>query len=165
MSIFQNNLEERIANAIVGPIESLGYELVRVKIISTGKHNTLQIMFDKVNGTAVNIEDCKKVHYTISPLLDVEDIIEDKYTLEVSSPGVNRPLTRDKDFINYIGYAIKLTTKIPIGNRRRFKGVLKEFSNNELSIELKDNNGIIKINKNNIMEANLLFEKEETLWQ
>lgn len=114
-------------------------------------------MFDKVNGAAVSIEDCKKVHYTISPLLDIEDIIKDKYTLEVSSPGVNRPLTRNKDFVNYIGYSIKLTTKILIGNRRKFSGVLKEFLDNELSIELKDNNEIIKINKNNIMEANLLF--------
>ena len=158
MNIFQNNLEEKIASIIAASVQNLGYELVRVKISGSPKHHLLQIMFDRVDGAFVNIDDCKKLHYAVSPILDVEDIIEGRYTLEISSPGLNRPLTRDKDLIKYTGHAIKLTTKLPIADRRRFIGVLHKFSNDELELILQDTREIIMINKNNIMKATLIFK-------
>jgi len=161
MNIFQNNLEEKIANVVSGPLKNLGYELVRVKLTSGATNNVLQIMFDRIDEIPVSIDDCEKVHFSVSPILDIESIMTGKYTLEISSPGVNRPLTRDKDLIKNIGSLIKLTTKTPTNNRRKFSGIIKAVMDNALSIELRENNEIIEIVKSNIIEIKLLFETQK----
>ena len=158
MNVFQNNLEEKVTNIVAASLQNLGYELVRVRISGNIRHHVLQIMFDRVDGEPVNIGDCERLHYAVSPLLDIEDVIEGRYTLEVSSPGVNRPLTRDKDLIKYLGYKIKLITKLPIANRQRFVGILHKFSNDELELVLQETGEVITLNKSNIMEANLILK-------
>jgi ribosome maturation factor RimP len=103
-------------------IEGLGFELVRVRL-QGGKTATLQIMADRPEG-GINVEDCGDISVAVSATLDVEDPIEDAYHLEVSSPGIDRPLTRLKDFATFEGYEAKLETNQPIDGRKRWKGVL-----------------------------------------
>ncbi|MDA9225028.1 ribosome maturation factor RimP, partial [Tateyamaria sp.] len=95
-------IDRRMAEIITPVIEDLGYELVRIRLMS-GKESILQIMADKPEG-GIEVDDCALISTAVSAILDVEDLILDSYTLEVSSPGIDRPLTRIKDFDNFEGY-------------------------------------------------------------
>jgi ribosome maturation factor RimP len=129
-------LDRRIAE-IVGPvIEDLGFELVRVRLM-TGKESTLQIMAQKPDGT-IEVDDCGEISTAVSAVLDVEDPIVEAYTLEVSSPGIDRPLTRLKDFDQWAGYVAKIETTELIDGRRRFKGTLAGTEGDEVLITLDD---------------------------
>ena len=104
-----------MAEVITPVIEDLGFELVRVRLMAGSKSKTLQIMAEKPTG-GIEVDDCAAISTAVSATLDVEDPIEDAYTLEVSSPGIDRPLTRLKDFETWEGYEAKLETS---GNDRR----------------------------------------------
>ena len=102
-------------------ISELGYETVR--IITIGQANpTLQIMIDRLDGKDIVVEDCAKVSRKVSEVLDEKDPIKDQYNLEVSSPGLDRPLTKPEHFARFAGYEAKVETDELIGNRKRFKG-------------------------------------------
>ena len=111
-------IERRMAEIITPVIEDLGYELVRVRLMS-GKTHTLQIMAERPEG-GIEVDDCGKISTAVSAVLDVEDPITDAYTLEVSSPGIDRPLTRLKDFDVWEGFEARLETTELIDGRRRF---------------------------------------------
>jgi ribosome maturation factor RimP len=129
-------IDRRIAQ-IIGPvIEDMGFELVRVRLM-TGKHATLQIMAQKPDGT-IEVDDCARISTAVSAVLDVEDPIAEAYTLEVSSPGIDRPLTRLKDFDQWQGFEAKIETEELIDGRRRFKGILAGVEEDEVLIELDD---------------------------
>lgn len=114
-----------------------GYELVRV--MSIGQVNqTLQVMIDKKNGTDITVDDCAKVSRLLSDVLDEKDPIADKYSLEVSSPGLDRPLTKLEHFKRYIGYEIKLETEDKVENRKRFKGKITEVAGNNVVLTMED---------------------------
>ena len=108
-------IDRRMAEIITPVIEDLGYELVRIRLMS-GKESILQIMADKPEG-GIEVDDCALISTAVSATLDVEDLILDSYTLEVSSPGIDRPLTRIKDFDNFEGYEAKLETDELIDGR------------------------------------------------
>ncbi len=127
-------IDRRLAEMITPVIEDLGYELVRVRLMS-GKETTLQIMADKPDG-GIEVDDCAAISTAVSATLDVEDPILDAYTLEVSSPGIDRPLTRLKDFDMFEGYDAKLETDELIDGRRRFKGVLAGVEGDEVLINV-----------------------------
>ncbi|MEL6618839.1 MAG: ribosome maturation factor RimP [Pseudomonadota bacterium] len=127
-------IDRRLAEIITPVIEDLGYELVRVRLMS-GKETTLQIMADKPEG-GIEVDDCGAISTAVSATLDVEDPILDAYTLEVSSPGIDRPLTRLKDFDMFEGYDAKLETDELIDGRRRFKGVLAGVEDGEVLINV-----------------------------
>ena len=116
-------LAERIAELIEPTLESMGYDLVRVRL-SGGRSPTLQIMAERRDQAGMTVEDCADISRATSALLDVEDPIEGAYTLEVSSPGIDRPLVRPKDFERFAGFDVKIETRVPIGGRRRFTGTL-----------------------------------------
>ena len=105
------------------PIEAMGYELVRV-LVTGGRRPTLQIMAEKADGSGMSVDDCAGISRTISAVLDVEDPISGEYTLEVSSPGIYRPLTRVKDFRRYAGFEASVDMAEPIDGRKRFSGLL-----------------------------------------
>ncbi len=111
-----------MAEIITPVIEDMGFELVRVRLMA-GKTQTLQIMAERPEG-GIEVDECAAISTAVSAVLDVEDPIEDAYTLEVSSPGIDRPLTRLKDFDVWEGYEAKLETDELIDGRRRFKGEL-----------------------------------------
>ena len=129
-------IDQRMA-AIVQPVlEGMGFELVRLRLMS-GKKITLQIMAERPDGT-MEVEDCAEVSRAVSAVLDVEDPIESEYTLEVSSPGIDRPLTRLTDFDRWEGYEAKLETTDLIDGRRRFKGILCGTEDNEVLLEIDE---------------------------
>lgn len=129
-------IDKRLAE-IIGPvIEGMGYELVRIRLMG-GKTKTLQIMAERPDG-GIEVDDCAEISTAVSATLDVEDPLEDAYTLEVSSPGIDRPLTRLKDFETWEGYEAKIETTEMIDGRRRFKGVLQGVEGDEVLIEIED---------------------------
>jgi ribosome maturation factor RimP len=137
--IAKTAMDRRLAD-IVGPvIEGLGYELIRLRLMgSQGKvQKTLQIMADKPDG-GIGVEDCSVISNALSAVLDVEDPIEDLYTLEVSSPGIDRPLTRLKDFEVWKGWESRIETTELIDGRRRFKGGLMGVEGDEILIEIEE---------------------------
>ena len=119
-------------------IEELGLRLVRVKI-SAQSGTVVQIMADRQNGT-ISVDDCALVSRRVSPLLDAHDPIPGGYTLEVSSPGIDRPLVRPSDFEDWAGFEAKIELKELVDGRRRFRGILEGYEDGEarLRIELKD---------------------------
>jgi len=129
-------IDQRIAEIIAPVIEDMGYELVRVRLMS-GKEQTLQIMAQKPDGT-IEVDECAEISTAVSAVLDVEDPILEAYTLEVSSPGIDRPLTRLKDFDQWNGYVAKIETTELIDGRRRFKGVLAGTEGEEVLIEIEE---------------------------
>jgi ribosome maturation factor RimP len=117
-------LEGRIAEIIAEPLEAQGYELVRVQVIGT-ELPTVQIMADRADQAAFTLDDCTTVSHLLSAVLDVEDPIPTAWNVEVSSAGIDRPLTRTKDFIRYAGFEAKIELNFPgPGGRKRFTGVL-----------------------------------------
>ncbi len=129
-------MDRRLAEIITPVIEDMGFELVRIRLMS-GKDVTLQIMADKPDG-GIEVDDCAEISTAVSAVLDVEDPILDAYTLEVSSPGIDRPLTRLKDFDAFEGYEAKLETAELIDGRRRFKGVLAGVEDDEVLINVAE---------------------------
>ncbi|MDX2483577.1 MAG: ribosome maturation factor RimP [Pseudodonghicola sp.] len=127
-------IDRRLAEIITPVIEDLGFELVRVRLMS-GKSTVLQVMADKESG-GIEVDDCAAISHAVSAVLDVEDPILDTYTLEVSSPGIDRPLTRPKDFDTFEGYEAKIETSELIDGRRRFKGMLAGLEGNEVLINI-----------------------------
>lgn len=124
---------KRVAEIVEPTIESLGFRLVRVKI--TGPGRTLQIMAERPDGT-MSIDDCETVSRAISPLLDVEDPIAGSYTLEVSSPGIDRPLVRLEDFQRWAGHVAKVELKGGRDGRRRFCGVIEGTTDTAVRLAL-----------------------------
>ncbi|MGA9254517.1 MAG: ribosome maturation factor RimP [Roseobacter sp.] len=129
-------IDRRMAEIITPVIEDMGFELVRVRLMS-GKSTTLQIMADKPDG-GIEVDDCAEISQAISAVMDVEDPILDEYTLEVSSPGIDRPLTRLKDFEMFEGYEAKIETSEMIDGRRRFKGELAGVEDDEVLINVSE---------------------------
>ena len=134
--IAKTHIDRRMAEIITPVIEDLGFELVRVRLMS-GKTKTLQIMAERPEG-GIEVDDCAAISTAVSAVLDVEDPIEDMYTLEVSSPGIDRPLTRLKDFEVWDGYEAKIETGELIDGRRRFKGELAGVEDDEVLINVEE---------------------------
>jgi ribosome maturation factor RimP len=134
--VTETGLDARVA-AIVEPIiEGLGYRLVRVKI-STRNGQTVQIMAERPDGS-MTVEDCGAISRNISPALDVEDPVTAAYHLEVSSPGIDRPLVRRSDFARWAGHVAKLELSEPIEGRRRYRGVLLGLEGDVTALKLDD---------------------------
>ena len=151
--ISSSEIEKKISAIISPTIETLGYELVRVRLVP-GETSTLQIMADRRSGE-IDVEDCSIISRDISVLLDVEDPINDAYILEVSSPGIDRPLTRLKDFSNWQGYEVKLETYELINGQRRFKGEIYNIEKD--NITLANNGKFIELSFELVSEAKLIL--------
>ena len=116
-------LTDRIAEMLAPSLQAMGYDLVRVQLMG-GNRAVLQIMADRLDEAPMTVEDCADISRSVSALLDVEDPIKTAYTLEVSSPGIDRPLVRARDFERYAGFEAKLDAKVPVEGRKRFRGRL-----------------------------------------
>lgn len=134
--IAKTSIDRRLAEIITPVIADLGYELVRIRLMG-GKTHTLQIMADRPDG-GIEVDDCAQISNAVSAVLDVEDPLEDAYTLEVSSPGIDRPLTRMKDFDTWIGYEAKVETTELIDGRRRFRGIVAGTDEDEILLTLPE---------------------------
>jgi ribosome maturation factor RimP len=153
--IAKSAVDRRIASLIEPVLTDMGFELVRIRVMG-GTSPTLQIMAQKPDGT-IEVDDCGEISTAVSALLDVEDPISEAYTLEVSSPGIDRPLTRLKDFDQWIGYEAKIETEELIDGRRRFKGQLAGTEDDEVLITLDDSDVTIGLKFDWLSDAKLVL--------
>lgn len=134
-------------------VEGLGYEFVGAEYLPQGKHSLLRIYIDKPE-TGIGVDDCERVSRQVSSMLDVEDPIPGHYTLEVSSPGMDRPLFTPEQFERFIGSEIKLLLSRPVNGRRKMTVELKGVNDNILSVVLEGDE--IEIDFDNIEKAHLV---------
>jgi ribosome maturation factor RimP len=131
--IRESGVDARVAMIVEPVLRAIDFRLVRVRL--SGQHGlTLQIMAEREDGT-MTVEDCETVSRALSPVLDVEDPIEKAYHLEVSSPGIDRPLVRKSDFAAWTGHLVKMETSVLVADRKRFKGRIAEAGENDVLIE------------------------------
>jgi ribosome maturation factor RimP len=133
--ITETGLEARIAHIVEPVVVGLGYRLVRVKL-SSMNGATLQIMAERPDGT-MTVEDCETLSRDLSPALDVEDPIDAAYHLEVSSPGIDRPLVRRSDFQRWAGHQAKVELNRPLAGRRRFRGTLAGLAGDDVRLTME----------------------------
>ena len=132
-----NNTESKVEALVSGMIEEMGYELVDVEFVKEGQNWYLRFYLDKEGG--INIDDCEKASKAIEKLLDEKDPIEQAYILEVSSPGLDRQLKKDKDFVKYAGSLVDVKLYKAVDGSKEFQGTLKGLEGNIITIE--DENG------------------------
>lgn len=144
---------EMIQQMIESAIVDLGFQLWGVQIIASGKHTTLRIYIDKEDG--ISVDDCADVSHLVSGILDVEDPIQGRYTLEVSSPGLERDLFALEQYQLYVGHYIKLSLRVPFEGRRRFKGLLSAIENDEVVLQIDDEEYVLPFEM--IEKANVVF--------
>jgi ribosome maturation factor RimP len=154
--IAKAQIDRRLAEILTPVIEGMGFELVRVRFMS-GKTKTVQVMAERPEG-GIEVDECGAISTAISAVLDVEDPIEDAFTLEVSSPGIDRPLTRLKDFETFEGYEAKIETSELIDGRRRFKGELAGIEGDEVLINVEE--GTIGLKFDWLSDAKLVLTDE-----
>lgn len=131
--IRETGIDARVALIVQPVLAGMGFRLVRVRLF--GQNGlTLQIMAEREDGT-MTVEDCEEVSRALSPALDVEDPIEKAYHLEVSSPGIDRPLVRKSDFTTWLGHLVKLETSIVVADRKRFRGRIAQADADGVLIE------------------------------
>ncbi len=146
------NIEEKVENLVSKPINDLGYELYDVEYVKEGKDYFLRIYIDSKKG--IDLNDCEKVSNVITELLDKEDYIKEQYFLEVSSPGVERVLRKEKHLQDNIGAEIELKLFKQINGQKQYKGLLKDFDNDYITIL---NNQEIKIDRKNISQIKTVY--------
>jgi ribosome maturation factor RimP len=135
----QSPVERRVQEIVAPAIIQAGYRLVQLRYLE-GKHRgTLQVMAEpEEEGRQMTVEDCAEISYLLSALLEVEDPISNAYNLEVSSPGIDRPLITRNDYKNYLGFHIKLETLLPVQGRKRFKGLLQEVLDDGIVLDMPE---------------------------
>ena len=154
MTSFADTIEKIIEPALT----DLGFEIVRISM-GGGRRKLLQVMLERLDGTNISLDDCADASRAISALLDVEDPIAGNYILEVSSPGLNRPLVKLKDYVRFQGSNIQLELHDPQDNRKRFSGLLTHVEGDEISLELEeDGKPIVKFLYSGIQKAKVIPE-------
>ncbi len=164
--IAEESIAERVRRLVEPVLERDGYELVEVEWLRQGGRWTLRLFIDKPGG--VGIEDCQAASRTVEPILDVEDVIEPAYDLEVSSPGLDRPLRKPADFDRYAGQRAHVKTYGPVADtapgspaRKRWSGVLKGFRDG--AVELDVDGVVHRVPHDQIAKANLEYDPEADL--
>lgn len=145
---------EVIQQLIESSVVDMGFQLWGVQIIASGKHTTLRVYIDKDGG--ITVDDCADVSHLVSGILDVEDPFQGRYTLEVSSPGLERELFTLEQYQQYVGYFIKLSLRVPFDGRRRFKGLLSAIEDDEIVLQIDDEEYVLPFEM--IEKANVVFK-------
>ena len=158
--ISETGVAAEVAALVEPALNDLGFHLVRVTV-SGRDGTTLQIMTERPDGT-ITVEDCANISRNLSPLLDAHDPISGRYTLEISSPGIDRPLVRASDFDAWAGYEAKVETKELVAGRKRFRGSIKALTGNEVRLEVSLDQGgpEVSLPINLIAEARLVLTDE-----
>lgn len=146
------NLELRLTEMLSPSVDALGFELLGIEFIRAGNHSTLRIYIDHENG--ISVDNCADVSHQVSAILDVEDPIATEYSLEVSSPGVDRPLFTIEHFALVVGETVNVRLNVPQDGRRNFKGLLKSVEDDMINIKV--DNQIFTLFIDNVAKANLV---------
>lgn len=145
-------LEQKLQDLVQGSVEDLGCELWGIECQRVGRYLTVRLFIDKEGG--VTVEDCADVSRQVSAVLDVEDPIADKYNLEVSSPGLDRPLFTLNQFERYLGQEILLHLRIPVVDRRKWQGQLAKIENDMITLIVDGKEQVLAFG--NIQKANVV---------
>ena len=128
---------KRVETIIAPTLQDMGFDLVRVRI-SGAQRRTLQIMAERLDDGTMTVEDCAAISRAVSTLLDVEDPIKGSYTLEVSSPGLDRPLTKPQDYTRFAGLEAKIELREPMDGQRRFRGRIAGLADDQVQLDTED---------------------------
>jgi len=150
----QSEIEIRVLDMVEPEAKAMGFDIVRVRLTGS-RPPTLQIMAEKPDGT-MDVADCAKLSRRLSPLLDAEDPIVGEYSLEVSSPGIDRPLTREGDFAQWAGHEVRVEIGAPVDGRKRFHGFIAGESGGAVELKLKDG-GTARIPLSDMVKAHLVL--------
>ncbi len=145
-------LERQLTEMLEAPVGAAGYELVGLEFGRAGQHSTLRIFIDHENG--ITVEDCAEVSRQVSAVLDVEDPISVVYNLEVSSPGLERPLFKAAHYEQFIGHEVSIVLKMAVGNRRKWKGVIQSIDGATVAVMVDGQEEHFALS--NISKANLI---------
>jgi ribosome maturation factor RimP len=160
--ITESGVAARVATIIDPVVQDLGFRLVRVKVTGTNGC-TVQIMAERPDGT-MSVDDCETISRAISPVLDLEDPIGRAYYLEVSSPGIDRPMVRASDFDRWAGYEVKIEMAVPVEGRKRYRGLIRGVKGDQVAIELPDvkagEEAVVHLNLADLGEARLVLTDE-----
>jgi len=150
-----SGLEAKIAGMITPQLVHLGYDLVRIAVLGR-ERPTVQVMADRADGSQINVNDCERITHAVSAVLDVEDPLPGAWTLEVSSAGIDRPLTRVKDWVRFAGHQARVEMLMPHEGRRRFTGII--LGANEMHARLRlDDGADVELPMQDVRRAKLLL--------
>lgn len=145
-------LERQLIEMLEAPVEALGYELVGLTFVRAGEHSTLRVFIDHENG--ILVDDCAEVSRQVSAVMDVEDPITVPYNLEVSSPGLERPLFKAEHYQQFIGHEALIVLKIAMGDRRKWKGIIQSIESEVVTVVVDGDAENFALS--NISKANLV---------
>lgn len=145
-------LERQLTEMLEAPVDALGYELVGLEFVRAGAHSTLRLYIDHENG--ITVDDCADVSRQVSAVLDVEDPISVVYNLEVSSPGLERPLFKAAHYEQFIGHEVSIVLKMAMNNRRKWKGVIDSIEGETVTVSVDGQPEHFALS--NIAKANLI---------
>jgi ribosome maturation factor RimP len=145
---------DRLTELVASAVEPLGYELLGVEYLAQGRHSVLRIYIDSPDG--INLDDCERASRQVSAVLDVDDPLKGQYTLEMSSPGLDRPLFTAEHFTRFIGHEVKLRLHSPLEGQRRFKALIKGVEGDVIHLTSSEMDEDWQIPLDNIEKANLL---------
>lgn len=148
--------QDKLTQLLAPTVESMGYELVGVEYLAQGKHSTLRIFIDSPDG--INLDDCSRVSHQVSGVLDVEEPIHGQYNLEISSPGLDRPLFVPEHFQRFAGHQVKLRLRRPVDGRRKLVGVIDHVEGDQIYIKESDVETLHALQMSDIEKANLVPE-------
>jgi ribosome maturation factor RimP len=151
-------LENKIAGLIAGKVESAGYDLVRVQIKGGGKYATLQVMAERKDGVGMTVEDCATISSAVCLSVEADTDLADRFDLEVSSPGIDRPLVKLQDFVRFQGNVAKVELNAPLEGQRRFQGKIENVSGEEIAFSVDKK--VLKVSFKDIERAKLVLTDE-----
>ncbi|SFN25859.1 ribosome maturation factor RimP [Izhakiella capsodis] len=146
-----STLEQKLTELISAPVEALGYELVGIEFLR-GRTSTLRIYIDSNEG--ITVDDCADVSHQVSAILDVEDPISVAYNLEVSSPGLDRPMFTAEHYVRFKGEEVSLVLRMAVQNRRKWQGIIKSVDGEMIIVAVEGNDEVFALS--NIQKANLI---------
>lgn len=149
-----NPVEERVIALIEPTAAGLGYRIVRVRL-SGNRRKRLQIMGERISDGQMGIDDCGRLSRALGPVFDLDDPVDGEYDLEISSPGIDRPLMRIEDFERFVGFDAKLETAVPVNNQRRWKGVIAAVDGDDIT--LATDQGEAKLKFSALSDARLVL--------
>jgi ribosome maturation factor RimP len=152
-------IEAKVSTLVAEDLSFMGYELVRVQALKGGQYITLQIMAERLDTKAMTVDDCVKISHAISARLDSDESMNDRYTLEVSSPGIDRPLVRLKDYERFAGHVARIELQAPQDGKKRFQGSIVRITGQEpdAEIELRTETGDVRVQLHSIARAKLVI--------
>ncbi len=151
-----SNRQDKLTELLRPAVEGLGYELVGIEHLPMGKHTVLRIYIDSTDGITVN--DCSRVSHQVSGVLEVEEPIKGQFTLEVSSPGIDRPLFNFEQFKQFVGSKVKLKLYHAIEGKRKITGLIESIEGDDINIKDADSDSTFQLQIDDIDKANIITE-------